>query len=392
MSYANKFRANMEHQRAGAARESKTFRVSQSSVPDNPLSSVATAMLLSARDKLTESSDVLSYLIQQHMSLRLDVLRLAIFPRSMNDHEMAQFIGQDVHARLDRRVGSDSVLASRDLHLSFSSMSIAKFTHLNHSGFAKGGYSRSSLGLGTAASRVWVTELLRGAHEAIIVGLPSMTMEMSSSEENIEAQTRDLRYNFVSRFIRRQDLQDMEDIFITLNMSLYTWLTSLRKNLAREMEQMQAVASKKDTLDRVIIPEPSKADLGMASPPTSPLNTANSPSGDVPHMVLTGPPDDVVAFPASTEPSSELRPSTSASIDQWKPIHYIADARHIERLNMRQLGGATPDVMHPFFMKVRRSVTIIDYANFMSCRTCSILKSRYHNMCMNTQHCLLSKL
>jgi len=30
---------------------------------------------------------------------------------------------------------------------------------------------------------------------------------------------------------------------------------------------------------------------------------------------------------------------------------YKARKRHIERLTMRQLGEATPDVMHPFFMK-----------------------------------------
>jgi hypothetical protein len=32
-------------------------------------------------------------------------------------------------------------------------------------------------------------------------------------------------------------------------------------------------------------------------------------------------------------------------------IVYRPGDRHIERLNMRQLGEATPDVMHPFFMK-----------------------------------------
>lgn len=32
-------------------------------------------------------------------------------------------------------------------------------------------------------------------------------------------------------------------------------------------------------------------------------------------------------------------------------IVYQPRNRHIERLTMRQLGEATPDVMHPFFMK-----------------------------------------
>ena len=32
-------------------------------------------------------------------------------------------------------------------------------------------------------------------------------------------------------------------------------------------------------------------------------------------------------------------------------LHLLIRERHIERLTMRQLGEATPDVMHPFFMK-----------------------------------------
>ena len=46
--------------------------------------------------------------------------------------------------------------------------------------------------------------------------------------------------------------------------------------------------------------------------------------------------------------------STSPGLPSTKKatgLTYKAKYRRIERLTMRQLGEATPDVMHPFFMK-----------------------------------------
>lgn len=340
MSYLAKFRSNMEHQRLGAIRESKTFRVSQSSVPENPLSSVANAMLLSAREKFSESHDVFSFLIQQHLSLSLEVLKVAIFPRSMRDPEVAQFDLQDVQAVLNRTVASDSSLISRDIHLSFSSISIAKFSHLNRTGIASKVHQDALLNPDTSVSRTGLSDLLRNAHEATIVGLPSMTMEMSSREKQLEQNKRELHYRFVSRFIRREDIRDLEDIFITLNMSLYTWLTTLRKNLARELDQIQAVTKRDDSTDHSAT---TGLYLSEISPTLSPINTTISSTGGISLTQTSKQSGPSVLLPAE--------PSALESLDTQKPIVYIAEDRNIERLNMRQLGGATPDVMHPFFMK-----------------------------------------
>lgn len=46
-----------------------------------------------------------------------------------------------------------------------------------------------------------------------------------------------------------------------------------------------------------------------------------------------------------------MSPLTPEVFNAKGGIVYIPRTRHIERLTMRQLGEATPDVMHPFFMK-----------------------------------------
>ncbi|KAJ7072266.1 hypothetical protein C8F01DRAFT_1205872 [Mycena amicta] len=227
LSYANKFRANLEAQREGASRESKTFHLSRAPNPENPLSAVAEAMLLSAKTRFKEADAGLSYVVKQRMSLRLGTLRLVIFPRTMGDLEMAQFIGSDVGAQLERLVKSNTS-PHRDLKLSFSFMTISRFTQLGH-------LAPPSI---VFDGREWMASLIKDATEAIIVGLPSMEIHMIS-EENQDVKALD--YDFDSRF-NRQGAQNFEDIYISLNVSLYSWLTLLRKNLSREMDQVKATA------------------------------------------------------------------------------------------------------------------------------------------------------
>jgi hypothetical protein len=382
--YATKFKANLEGQREGASRESRAFRSTHSPKPDNPLSAVANAMLHSARSRFKEAESSLSYLIRQRMSLRLKELRLAVFPRTMADLEIAQFVGRDVHARLDRLVEPDGRTTQRNLHLSFSSMVISKFGQLNHSGT---GTSSPSDG------KMWLTFLLRNALEAIIVGLPHMHMHMVS-EQSARDPTQILSYDFHSRFIRREGMKDREDIYITLNMALYSWLTFLRKNLSREMDQVKASADWRATgvgpHTRRKFPDP----LLLTTSPISdhisntPPSTLLSPSAIVrSHSMeqsksasaayhsfdISG--KDMYLQPAlhskSTDtlssshrhipfslpsaPDGPLSPGSSSATTKQaggaSSIVYRPRSRHIERLTMRQLGEATPDVMHPFFMK-----------------------------------------
>ena len=370
LSYINKFKANLDAQRQGAFRESQTFRVTRNPKPENALSAVAEAMIHSARNRLRKAEEGFSYMILQHMSLRLDLLRLIVFPRTMDDVEMAQFISRDVRARLDRFVDFESSATKRDLRLSFSSMTISKYTQLGHPNPP----SESEV----PNVREWVAALFKDATEAIIVGLPSMTMSMVS-EEIIDELVPNLIYDFHSEFIRREGMKAFEDIYITLNMSLYSWLTVLRKNLTREMDQVRStevwrtsmgntsVTSAASGSFRKKVPEP----LSLVDSPRSP----NAPSGSTFQFPTSGPsstrlgrleqgksppsareflspiPISMPASPVQFPSSNVAEPSIPQGSSKKPELVYRPRKRQIERLTMRQLGEATPDVMHPFFMK-----------------------------------------
>lgn len=376
LSYINKFKANLDAQRQGAFRESQTFRVTRNPMPENALSTVAEAMIHSARDRLREVEAGFSYMIRQHMSLRLDLLRLIVFPRTMDDVEIAQFIGRDVRARLDRFVSLESS-TKRDMCLSFASMTISKYTQIGHSNPPNESEVHDV--------REWVVALFKNAAETIIVGLPSMVMSMVS-EESIEESVSNLVYDFHSEFIRREGMKAFEDIYIALNMSLYSWLMVLRKNLTREMDQVRSTEVWRTSMGntpatsatsgslRKKVPEP----LSLADSPRS----ANVPSGSTFHhspgpssarvgwleqgRSSMGPREFLspispreflspISIPASPVPFPSGKVIAEPPISQGpskKPeLIYHPRERNIERLTMRQLGEATPDVMHPFFMK-----------------------------------------
>lgn len=389
VSYGNKFKATLDAQKEGASRESRAFRESNPSKPENPLSDVANAMLHSARTRLAEAESGLAYVIGQRLSLKLDVLKLVIFPRNMRDPELAQFIGSSIHARLDRLVESDARPPIRDLQLSFSSISISKLAHLNLSLVAK------EQNLDTDSVR-WLSLLTKDASEATIFTLPSMDMRMST-EEYLDDGSRVLPYDFSSKFADKKGAKE-EDIYITLNMSLYSWLTILRKTFAREMEQVQASADVRPPtlglvqpagLRRSKVPEPlqlatTDRDLSVPEPTTADESIQAAKRNTLPHAkstparVSTLSPTNsewIVASPAPLSPSPprgessgtgtntllSTAPAEEGSSRAPSPglpaskktlgIVYKPRSRRIERLTMRQLGEATPDVMHPFFMK-----------------------------------------
>jgi hypothetical protein len=354
MSYAQKFTVNLNAQREGASRESKAFRSTRTPKPDNPLSAVANAMLHNARSKFKEADAELSRAIRQTMSLRLNNLRFAVFPRTMSDGELAQFVCYDVRARLDRLLPFGRLPAKRDLHLSFMSMTISKFSQLHHE--LTGVASPSD-------TRAWLNLLIKDCPEAIIVGLPSMRMSMISEETvDMPASSKMLVYDFNSTFVRNRGSENPEDIYITLNMGLYSWLTALRKNLSREMTQMQATGAWRSGAV-VVVPSP----IGPPSRKSVDKHSSDGFKRDLLHMFPTPPTPippalerarsaPVVAkLPSSPmlgpEPASTGAAEVTPLREGAPSIHYQPRSRHIERLTMRQLGEATPDVMHPFFMK-----------------------------------------
>ncbi|KAH6910365.1 hypothetical protein BKA70DRAFT_1272889, partial [Coprinopsis sp. MPI-PUGE-AT-0042] len=358
ITYANKFKANLEAQRQGASRESKTYLATRNPKPDNPLSAVAEAMLHSARSRFKDMDYGLGFVVQQRMRFKLDLLRLVVFPRSMNDVEIAQFIGREVTAHFDRLVGLEMQPAKRELRLAFSSMTISKHTQ-NHA------IVIPSAPLESFDSRGWLEDVFKDAVEATIVGLPAMTMHMTS-EEAFQGTSRLLIYDFKSQFVRKEGMKAYEDIFITLNMSLYTWLTFLRKNLAREVDQVRtaddwrtAQNSGQGHVNRTTRkPPPEPLDLSkdevhghaLEFPPSS--SRLNSIDQSIPPPAQTQPSIDPSAnLPSAASEAGGAGEAASSSATKLSAIVYTPRQRHIERLTMRQLGEATPDVMHPFFMK-----------------------------------------
>ncbi|KAF9227418.1 hypothetical protein BS17DRAFT_747957 [Gyrodon lividus] len=363
MLYVNKFKANIAAQRLGASRESEAFRATQAPIPDNPLTEVASALFQSARTRFKEAETDISYVMRQQMSFRLEMLRLILFPRSMADTELAQFTGREVHASLNRII-EDGLPSRREVHLSFTALNISKFSHLQ------------SLLPSTATvshDLAWVNTFFKNPTEASIVGLPSMKMLMIT-EEYIQDLKARLVYDFYSTFQGRD--KSPEDIYITLNMALYAWLTGLRKNLSREMEQVQGPLNlplsntpglssrKKGVAAGSELPSTPEAlhMEGNSIPAPAALLSKSQPGANIHSTPPVLPADDGTAIAGSTRPArrttqpqegnSNNLPAVAGSQGTGKlAMFYEPRERKIQRLTMRQLGEATPDVMHPFFKK-----------------------------------------
>lgn len=359
MLYVNKFKANIAVQRAGASRESQAFRATQGPKPDKPLTEVAAAFLQSAKTRFKEAETDISHLLRQQMSFRLEMLRLIVFPRSMADTELAQFIGRDVHASLNRTV-VDNMPSRREIHLSFTSLDISKFSQL-----------QSVLPSTAIVSqdRSWVSSLLKNPLESNIVGLPSMKMLMITEEVLQELAAR-LVYDFYSTFQGKD--KSPEDIYITLNMGLYAWLTGLRKNLSRELEQVQGStttqvnsppgpSSRKKGTGSVIeavsgstAPGPHAEDSAISSIPTKShvaTNVSSAPADGGTPATDSVPASSARRLTQPQEGEGNMLSTTPGKSGGARKLVYEPRERKIQRLTMRQLGEATPDVMHPFFKK-----------------------------------------
>lgn len=367
--YAGKFKANLEAQRTGASRESDIFRSTRGPTPENALSEVANAMFQSARSKFKEAEN-LSYAIGQHMSLQLDELLFVLFPRALGDAETARFVGRNVKAQLERVVDSQGVPNHRNLILSLSHMAIAQL--IKHP-FESATHAQAS------DVFKWSQEAGRGAQENMIFSLPSMDMRMIAHEEH-NGGSNVLLYDFDSKFVRQGEKQNSENINITFNLGLYSWLTGLNKTFAGELKRAQEIAEwrpghasapsgattmrkkavdqlaslAKDTVDGSSISRPT-------TPPSEPL-ASDVPMSPTSPSSKSVPPTPVPLSKSKISRTAPSTPSRSTAITDVAPaldpparksldIMYIARSRHIERLTVKQLGEATPDVMHPFFTK-----------------------------------------
>lgn len=378
--YAGKFMENLESQREGASRESSAFRSARLPKPDNALSEVAHAMYQTARTKLKESES-LSYVIGQRMSLDLGELVFVLLPRSQGDHELARFIGRDIKAQLKRTVRPNGLPIHRNLRLSMSHMSISQLI--------KQGFDPSLPGqefdILTETSRRF------GGVENVIFSLPAIDMRMVSDEE-FQNGMEVLPYDFDSTFVRLEGQRRLENISISFNIGLYSWLTVLRKTFTRELKRAQEVAEwragaaastpsytprfgspptaasplaldrapspvRSKSLESIFIPSsPGKRMSATRSTMLLPSPRINSP--ELPRASSFRLPD-AGADAVTTSPTSKLSPTEKDSIQspasgsgkKSAEIVYKVRRRKIERLTVRQLGEATPDVMHPFFTK-----------------------------------------
>jgi hypothetical protein len=348
-------------------------------------------MLQTARTRLREKEDILSYVVQQRMQFSLGSLKLIVFPRTMEDNEMASFGASELRADLDLIIESNDLPAKRKLLLAFAGMSASRVGPLNHGTIPDD--VRTDV-------RKLLNALRKGMPISTIFELPAMDMDMESEEIGGV-----LEYNFESKFVQgSKSTARREDIFITLNVALYSWLTLLRKNLAREMSQAQAQgpldrrqvtgppaatpSGVSTPARRRTITEPSTVDI--ASPPamsqtdrhvsTRPRGLTRSDTAMerqhkttlsmsvMPSRSSTlGPPIELtnpsrgsttppLDIPTTGSPSTNAQPLPSPiapapSSEHPPSLVYQPRRRHIERLQMRQLGEATPDVMHPFFTK-----------------------------------------
>jgi hypothetical protein len=145
-------------------------------------------MLQTARTRLREKEDSLSYVVQQRMQFSLGSLKLVVFPRTMEDNEMASFSASDLRSDLDLIVESSDLPAKRKLHLAFSGMSTSRVGPLNHG--AVPADVRTDV-------RQWLGALRKDTPVSTIFEFPAMDMEMESEEASGV-----LEYDFVSQFAR----------------------------------------------------------------------------------------------------------------------------------------------------------------------------------------------
>jgi hypothetical protein len=325
-----KVQSLLEEQRDGAVKESKAFRHALSLKPKNPLTAVANAMIQSAKSRLRERGSNLGYIMVQHMGLKLAKLQLAIFYRQVLDPEMALFTGLDIMAKLDHYTDSGGFSFRNKLNLSLTSMSIARISALNHALTAKHEAETSSLASSRTAA-TWLIHLLRESSESIIFKLPAMNVIMTSQDISNPLEERPrLEYEFWSSFppVQTGSHPGEIDTDISLNISLYKWLAEFRTRLAAELSLVSERSSS-----------------SAASPPLPTAIQTPSIQGGAHELNSSAAPQQVTRLRSSSNAS------TTDHVTSTNMFDYVARSRHITRPTIRQLGDATPDILHPFFSK-----------------------------------------
>jgi hypothetical protein len=333
LALVERIRSLLDEQREGAVRESTAFRHALSHKPKNPLTAVANAMIQSAKSRLKEKSSNLGYIMVQHMSLHLTKLQLAIFYRQASDAEMALFTGSDIQAKLDHFTDSSGFSFRNKLNLALTSMSIARVSSLNHAMADRNEKSRASDSLTSRTTSMWLRDVLQESNESIIFKLPAMEVIMASQDISnpLDEKSR-LEYDFWSTFPLPStgNLKEV-DTEISLNISLYKWLAEFRTRL---MAELALVSERSGT------------------------SSTNHPPGDLGvSATRDATRDHEATLPAGLSglPVGRLRSlsdaSTTNSVLSSGLFDYVARSRQISRPKVRQLGDATPDILHPFFSK-----------------------------------------
>jgi hypothetical protein len=395
--YVGKFFANLDAQREGASRESSVFRATRLPKPENALSEVATAMFQTARSRLKESES-LTYIIEQHIQLTMDQIVFVLLPRSQSDNELARFITKDVKAELQRTVVPNGPPADRNLLLSLASMSISQLIRPTFD------HRVAEREFDTLVDPSRPSTVV----ENIIFALPAMVMRMVVNEDAHDGR-KSLIYDFDSSFVRKEGQKSLDNINISFNIALYSWLTTLHKTFTREMKRAQDAADARSGFPtspqmhspgrfnspEAILP-PSISDSPVPTRPTTPtrdtgkvverglLSPRKAPSrldpiSTSPFPARSSPTSNNATSPIMKQPSSSNsailpaikvkipdtdktdaraglpgnteEPHSATKSRDGAELVYKPRNRRIERLTVRQLGEATPDVMHPFFTR-----------------------------------------
>ncbi|KZO94333.1 hypothetical protein CALVIDRAFT_517511 [Calocera viscosa TUFC12733] len=312
----NRLQALLATQREGAARESEAFRALRSARVDNPLSDVATAMLVSARSKFREEGDARTVIILQDMKLEAGRIRLAVFPRSTSDQDMVRFEARTVSAELSRNALEDGRY-HRNLNMHLSSFAIARVQPK----------SLTTEEFVNITAVRWFA-LIKSASEATIFNGPPTRVYMESWED---PRTLRLDYEYDMTYSSLFDQSAEGTVFLALNYALLKWLGNLAQSFQEEMDKVLLRGSGDVT------------DLPIS--PTSPIRNEEPPP-DTP-LVLGAASPAVQSRPATPPPPLSGVSTTSAdatlpSATPRRMTYHKLTPGNIELPQLTQLGDITP--------------------------------------------------
>jgi len=325
----------IKDQREGALRDSRTFRSIWAPAPANPLSNVAEAMINSAKTRFKEHKG-LSYVISQNMRLRLESLRLHVFPNSLHDNQVIFVQGIDLFAHLRRVVKDEDLPLERKLLLSFSSLFLSKFHGIPT--------ELASMPKQSSGSGAWMQSVLKRGRQETILSVPGLRAWMISEETDgpEDGALRVVKYSFQSKFQRTTVQNDNSGIYVTLNYTLFADLNELKSKatdtIARSKQRDAAhadaatitAAKKAAALQR---PAAGLRPMHAASPPGSPPLAPQRPAIGDRKPSTTAPLQVPGAAPRTTTRAARA---------------YVTDKVDIEKPQISQMGEATPGLRSSF--------------------------------------------